>query len=145
LFFLDSKTINTSVAAKTAAQHNIAHASRDVFLDHEDTPQYVAKALKRVENIARQTGSVIAIGHPKANTMNALKDWIPQAKARGFEFVAVSRLMTQPAPRHHRVKKAQVQKVGNKENKEKVIVVNVEPTTPKPRKVALPLISYPVD
>ncbi len=96
LFFVDSKTISSSVAARTARQAGLAHASRDVFLDHEDTPDFVRTALQKLENTARTKGHAIAIGHPKPVTLEVLEDWIPLAKARGFDFVPVSEVLNRP-------------------------------------------------
>ena len=98
LYFLDSKTIATSIAADVAAFYGVPFAVRDVFLDHEDTPAFVAKALRSTERIARDHGSAIAIGHPKKNTMVALAKWIPTLKARGFDLVPLSELIQKGAP-----------------------------------------------
>ncbi len=98
LYFLDSKTISTSIAAETAAFYGVPYAVRDVFLDHEDTPEFVAKALKKVERVARDHGSAIAIGHPKKNTMIALQSWIPTLEAKGFELVPLSTLIQKGTP-----------------------------------------------
>jgi hypothetical protein len=97
LFYVDSKTISTSVAAKAAREQGISYAVRDVFLDHEDSPEFVRKALQRVEKVALENGSAIAIGHPHKNTVNALKEWLPTLEGRGFEVVPVSSLLLQPA------------------------------------------------
>ena len=96
LYFLDSKTINTSIAAQTAHSYGIPYAVRDVFLDHEETPAFVSKALKNVERVARNHGQAIAIGHPKAVTMKALRKWIPTLEAKGYELVPLSELIIQP-------------------------------------------------
>jgi polysaccharide deacetylase 2 family uncharacterized protein YibQ len=98
LYFLDSKTINTSIAAQTAAFYGVPFAVRDVFLDHEDTPEFVAKALRRTERVARETGRAIAIGHPKKNTMAALQKWLPTLDAKGFDLVPLSALIQTGAP-----------------------------------------------
>ncbi len=97
LFFVDSRTIAASVAAQSAQDAGVPFASRDVFLDHEDTPEFVHAALQRLERTARENGSAIAIGHPKQATLQGLKTWIPDAKARGFEFVPVSALLKRPS------------------------------------------------
>lgn len=96
LFFLDSKTIGNSIAAHTAETHGIPNATRDVFLDHEETPEFVIKALRKAEKIASQTGSAIAIGHPKQITMSALRKWIPTLEEKGYELVPLSELITYP-------------------------------------------------
>lgn len=98
LYFLDSKTINTSIAAETAAFYGVPYAVRDVFLDHEETPEFVANALAQTERTARRTGSAIAIGHPKKNTMQALRQWIPTLEKKGFELVPLSELIQKGAP-----------------------------------------------
>ncbi len=93
LYFLDSKTIGSSVAADWAQKQNVPFAIRDVFLDHEDTPEFVRGALLKAERQALKYGSSIAIGHPKAVTMAALNAWIPTLKAKNIELVPVSRLL----------------------------------------------------
>lgn len=97
LFFIDSRTIAESVAGQTAQDAGVPFASRDVFLDHEDTPEFVHAALQRLERTAKEKGSAIAIGHPKKATLEGLRSWIPEAQARGFEFVPVSKLLIRPS------------------------------------------------
>ncbi|MFP4312982.1 MAG: divergent polysaccharide deacetylase family protein [Alphaproteobacteria bacterium] len=93
LLFVDSKTIHTSVAAKTAHQYGVEYAERDVFLDHYDTLESVIAALDQLEKTAKRNGQAIAIGHPKKNTIEALKLWMPSIKERGLELVPVSALV----------------------------------------------------
>lgn len=90
LLFVDSKTIGSSVASQSAAEAGLKYGDRDVFLDHQDTPEFVHAALRQTERVASKKGYAIAIGHPKDSTINALKEWLPGLKARGFELVPVS-------------------------------------------------------
>lgn len=96
LIFVDSKTIGSSVAGTIAAEQGVSHAVRDVFLDHEETPEFVAAALRRVEQTARRNGHAIAIGHPKEVTITALQAWLPTLSAKGFDLVGVSALVKKP-------------------------------------------------
>ncbi len=96
LYFVDSKTIDTSVAARQAAAAGIPYAERDVFLDHQDTAAFVAAALAKTEAVAKRRGYAIAIGHPKDHTINGLKAWIPTLKAKGIELVPVKDILTVP-------------------------------------------------
>jgi len=96
LYFLDSKTIATSIAAQTAKTYGIPFAERDVFLDHVETPEFTAGALEKLERIAKEQGSAIAIGHPKEITMQALQAWIPTLEEKGIELVTVSSLLDHP-------------------------------------------------
>ena len=89
VFFVDSRTSNHSLAAKTAQEQGVATAGRDVFLDDTQTAAAVQASLGQVEQIARHKGYVVAIGHPHAVTLEALEQWIPAAQARGFVFVPV--------------------------------------------------------
>lgn len=97
LFFVDSRTISSSVAAETAREYGLPVAIRDVFLDHEDTPAFVAGALRKLEKVAVRKGHAIAIGHPKDVTIQALREWLPDAQQRGFEIVHVSELLERPS------------------------------------------------
>ncbi len=133
LYFLDSRTINTSVAAETAAFYGVPYAIRDVFLDHEDTPEFVTKALAQTERTARRTGSAIAIGHPKQNTMQALQQWIPTLKKKGFELVPLSELIQKPLPITQTVK---VEKVI--EEKPKIEITRAVPKAQKALNFNLP-------
>ncbi len=93
LFFVDSKTSPRSVAAYEAQEEGIPFAERDVFLDHEDSASFVARALRQTEERALKHGYAIAIGHPKANTIAGLKAWLPTLAAKGIEVVSVKDLL----------------------------------------------------
>lgn len=96
LFFLDSKTIQSSVAAHEAASSGVPYAERDVFIDHVETLDFARKALRQTEALALRRGYAIAIGHPKDNTIAALREWIPTLERKGIELVPVSRLLVVP-------------------------------------------------
>ena len=93
LVFVDSVTSSGSVAAQTAQEQGIYYARRDVFLDHEETPEFVHDALAKVERVAREKGVAIAIGHPKDVTVAALREWIPTLEEKGFVLTPVSAVL----------------------------------------------------
>lgn len=95
LLYIDSRTTPDSVGEKTAQDYDVPNAARDVFLDHEETPEFVAAALSRLERQALKNGSAIAIGHPKGVTIAALRDWLPQARKKGFLIVPVTEIVKQ--------------------------------------------------
>lgn len=96
LYFVDSKTIGSSIAAQEARRAGVPYAERDVFLDHVDSRAFVDSALVQVERKALRDGSAIAIGHPKDSTIAGLKAWIPTLAGKGIELVPVSRLLIKP-------------------------------------------------
>ncbi len=97
LFFVDSKTINTSVAARAARAAGVPYAERDVFLDHVDSRAFVDGALRETEAVAMRKGYAIAIGHPKTHTIEGLRAWIPTLASKGIELVPVSELLVRPS------------------------------------------------
>jgi uncharacterized protein len=93
LLFLDSRTIAESVGARTAERHAVPHANRDVFLDNEQESGAVHEQLAKLEQVARQRGSAIGIGHPHDGTIAALAEWLPSLQAKGFALVPVSTIV----------------------------------------------------
>lgn len=94
LFYVDSKTISTSVAAKMAHAYGVDYAERNVFLDHKEDLKSVMNALYQTEKRAREKGYAIAIGHPKKNTIEGIKRWMVGMEDRGLELVPVSEVLT---------------------------------------------------
>jgi len=90
LLFLDSRTIASSVGDSLAAELGVTHLQRDVFLDDVIDEADIMKELARTEAIARKHGVAIAIGHPHRDTVAALRQWIPEAQAKGFVLVPIS-------------------------------------------------------
>jgi len=90
LLFLDSVTSAKSVGEKTARGLGVPATRRDVFLDNTDTVAEVELRLSQVERTARETGSAIAIGHPRDATLSVLEGWIPRARAAGFVLVPLT-------------------------------------------------------
>ena len=90
LMFLDSRTSPSSAGLRLAIAYGVPHAARDVFLDDDQTRAAIDKQLVRVEQLARQHGSAIAIGHPHDATIAALKTWLPLLGEKGLVLVPVS-------------------------------------------------------
>ena len=98
ILFVDSRTAPDSLADQTAAAMGVAHAARDVFLDHYEDIESVRAALQKMEVVADKQGYAIGIGHPKDNTLAALREWIPTLATRGFEMVPVSAIVRTSEP-----------------------------------------------
>ena len=91
LFFLDSKTIGSSVAAKTARQFGINALERDIFLDDSDLLSNVEKQFTQAIQHARKNGVAVVIGHPRKNTISVLKQHLKKLP-QDIELVGVSSL-----------------------------------------------------
>ncbi|WP_404369567.1 divergent polysaccharide deacetylase family protein [Marinobacter sp.] len=90
LYFVDSRTIASSIAARTAAAHQIPTLSRDVFLDHEQTEEYVDAQFQRLIAQARKNGTAIGIGHPHRVTVDYLEKILPTLDEQGIAVATVS-------------------------------------------------------
>ena len=97
VLFLDSKTSARSVASDVAGQSGVPNTSRDVFLDHVIDLGAIRRQLARVERVARQSGSAVAIGHPHGVTIQALREWLPTLEARGFVLAPISAVVARRA------------------------------------------------
>jgi len=93
LIFLDSLTSPRSKGSQAASAAGIPHLTRNVFLDHVDDLTAIRKRLQETENLARRQGHVIAIGHPRDNTLAALTPWIKTIEGRGFQLVPLTALL----------------------------------------------------
>ena len=93
LFFLDSRTSADSVAYRTALSMGVPAAERKVFLDRDPSPEAIREQFQRLLTLATTRGAVVAIGHPHPETLAALQEEVPKAKALGYEFVPVSYLL----------------------------------------------------
>ncbi len=93
LLFVDSLTTGESTGLEVGARIGAPVVARDIFLDAEPGRAAVARNLERLETIARERGLAIAIGHPRADTLDMLGPWLTSAPARGFELVTIETLV----------------------------------------------------
>ena len=93
LFFVDSYTTHESVALKIASETGVDARKRDVFLDPDRRPETVAREFERMKRLADRRGSVVAIGHPYAATLELLERELPKLAGDGYELVTISELV----------------------------------------------------
>ncbi len=92
LYFVDSRTIASSVAGEVAEAYQIPSLTRDVFLDHEQTEEFVDRQFKLLIKRAKENGSAIGIGHPHKVTVDYLEKHLPELDAQGVAIATVSGL-----------------------------------------------------
>lgn len=92
LYFVDSRTIASSVAGEVAEAYRIPSLTRDVFLDHEQTEEFVDRQFKLLIQRAKENGSAIGIGHPHKVTVDYLEKHLPELDAQGVAIATVSGL-----------------------------------------------------
>ncbi len=106
LFFIDSRTTADSIAWEVAQQQGLPSLQRDVFLDHEQTIEFVHQQFMRTIAIARRHGSAVAIGHPYPVTVDYLRLALPLLDEQGIRLVTASALLME---RQELLRLAQVQ------------------------------------
>ncbi len=94
LYFIDSRTSNTSVAFKLARKFRLRCAENNMFLDSETSEAYVEANFRRLVSTAKQRGSAIGIGHAtRPATISALIKLMPEYEKDGVQFVYASELV----------------------------------------------------
>jgi len=94
LFYVDSRTTAVTVAYDAARDFGVPSASRNVpFLDDVAEVGAVRKQLELALRDAHEKGEAVAIGHPHAATLQALREILPHAQAQGVRLVLASELV----------------------------------------------------
>lgn len=92
VYFVDSRTIASTVAGKTASRYNVPNLDRDVFLDNEQTEAYIDRQFQELIRKARENGTAIGIGHPHKATVDYLLKKLPELDEQGIAVATVSAL-----------------------------------------------------
>ncbi len=72
--FLDSRTTAQTKVPDVMKSLGKPYIARDVFLDHESDVEYIQEQIKKAIKKAKEHGSAIAIGHPRKETLQALRN-----------------------------------------------------------------------
>lgn len=89
-FFVDSFTTSDSIAYRTARELKMVSAYRNVFIDNEPDVALIRRQLRAAKRRALRTGSAIAIGHPRPETVQALAGFLKEIQDSGIELVYAS-------------------------------------------------------
>lgn len=92
VYFVDSRTIASTIAADTATAYQIPTLKRDVFLDHEQTEAYVDRQFRELIRLAKENGSAVGIAHPHTVTVDYLEKHLPRLDEQGIAIATISGL-----------------------------------------------------
>ncbi len=93
LYFVDSRTIATTVAYDVAKSLGLRCSKRDVFIDAEKTKADIRSSIWDLAEKAKTNGYAIGIGHCQTITLEVLQEEIPKIKKLGFHFVPLSKVV----------------------------------------------------
>jgi len=98
LYFVDSRTISRTVAARTAASYEVPHLSRRIFLDNELDREAIDYQFQLLRGEALNKGVAVGIGHPHRVTLDYLQEALPQLSCDGVELALVSEVLFEEEP-----------------------------------------------
>jgi polysaccharide deacetylase 2 family uncharacterized protein YibQ len=90
MYFIDSRTTGSSIAASLAHSMRVKTASRNVFLDDVQDVAVIRRQLDALAQTASSRGVAIGIGHMYPSTVQVLTEDAPKLRAEGFRFVRAS-------------------------------------------------------
>lgn len=93
LFFVDSKTLGTSVAYDVAREEGVPAAENMLFIDNNNEVAAIKEQLRKAGDLALSHGKAIAIGHARVNTAVAIEQMLSDFSARGIQLVFVSSIL----------------------------------------------------
>ncbi|MFA6076318.1 MAG: divergent polysaccharide deacetylase family protein [Negativicutes bacterium] len=92
MFFIDSMTTPASVGCKAAKAFGVATAENELFLDNRNSVPYIENQLRKAVKLAHNK-TIIAIGHARVNTAQAISNMLSEIHQSGIELVFASQIV----------------------------------------------------
>ena len=93
LYYLDSRTTTETVAGEAAQAWGVPFVSRDVFLDHHNDRESIARQFKYAVKLAKRRGHAVLIAHPRPLSLELLAQQLPLLDSSEIELVHASELI----------------------------------------------------
>ena len=90
LLFVDDGSVKDSAGGQIAGAIGLDYAAGDVQIDATPSPDDIAKALARLEAVAKEKGFAIGIASAKPETIKQLSQWAGQLQAKNIVLIPVS-------------------------------------------------------
>jgi len=96
VFLMDSNASTKPQAYKAAVEAGMPLRISNVFIDHENDPDYIRNAMRQLAGLARKRGTAIGICHfGRPNTARTVGEMIKTLEAEGIRFDFVSKISNQ--------------------------------------------------
>lgn len=92
-FYLDSRTSASTRPQQAAAKEDVAYLKRDVFLDHDPSPEAIALAFERAIQLAKSRGHAVLLAHPYPSTLTYLESVLPGLAEKNIVLATASTLI----------------------------------------------------
>ncbi|HEV7435945.1 MAG TPA: divergent polysaccharide deacetylase family protein [Pseudorhizobium sp.] len=96
LLFLDDGSSARSTTAGIAGAIELPHSFADLTLDTQLERSAILRKLDDLERLALRKGSAVGVASAFDESIDAIRQWIEEASARGIEIVGVSALADDP-------------------------------------------------
>jgi polysaccharide deacetylase 2 family uncharacterized protein YibQ len=93
LFFVDAQTTPNSVAKETAARLGVGCVKSAGFFDDKQNAPAIQKTLLSLAKTAQSKHKILAIGHCRKTTLEAIEAVLPKLKGMGVELVPASQVI----------------------------------------------------
>jgi len=93
LYYLDSRTTTETVAGEAADAWGVPFVSRDVFLDHHNDRESIARQFRYAVKLAKRRGHAVLIAHPRPLSLELLAQELPRLDPNEVELVHASELI----------------------------------------------------
>jgi polysaccharide deacetylase 2 family uncharacterized protein YibQ len=93
-FFLDSRTTTGTVVEEVAAEVGVKTARRAIFLDNDEGEASIEQQVRRMIEMAKARGAIVAIGHAQRLTPRVIARMLPEIDRHGVELVPISTLVS---------------------------------------------------
>ena len=93
MYFVDSRTVGNSRAYDKAIEMGIPCASRDIFLDHNNSIAEVRKRFNELVALTKRNGWAVSIGHFRPNTITVLAEELPKLASQGVALIPMSEMV----------------------------------------------------
>ena len=80
-----------------ANEQQVPYLARDIFLDHDPSPEAIHRAFENALSMAKQTGMAVLICHPYPTTLDYLEQKLPQLDKNAISLATVSTVLSQSA------------------------------------------------
>ena len=75
---MDSRTTSDSVVLPLASQMGVKAIQRDIFIDNNTEVDAIREQMELLMRLAREKGFAVACGHPYPQTLQAIKEKMPE-------------------------------------------------------------------
>lgn len=90
--FVDSRTTANTKAYTECRKAGYKCGENRLFIDNDNSVEAILEKIYEAAEKARDDGSIIAIGHIRPNTLQALKIALPELEKRNYKLVSVTQL-----------------------------------------------------